>query len=401
MRRPKLAVLGLLPLLLTACGGGGGSSVSASPSSPTSPQPVAFTTAQAASVVIGQPDFTTNTASVTSTGNGGSYGNPALLNGILYLGDYGYNRVLGYNSIPTSNGASANFVLGQTSFTGSTNGTAMNQMAGPTNAVAYNGDLYVDEYGGNRIDVYHPAPTAANSAPNMVSPMAISYTLTNTGCGGFSAPANVVVVAGKLIVADDGHSRILIWNTIPTSSTTPPDVVLGQTSCTGGTVSNQSLAAPSATTLSYPGGVWSDGTRLVVLDSLNNRILIWNTFPTSNDQAANLVLGQPTFAASTGNQGGAAPTAATLYDPWGGVWSNGLQLFVTDENNNRTLIWNSFPTANDQAADVVLGQPNMNSTATVAASATEEYYPSGLLLTGNQLIVADSSNYRYLIYTGQ
>jgi DNA-binding beta-propeller fold protein YncE len=112
-------------------------------------------------------------------------------------------------------------------------------------------------------------------------------------------PDAVVTPDGKLLVADSGHNRVLVWNQIPLTSGQPADLVLGQpdfTSCDanapmsqGGAslVSNRSLAAPV--------GLWTDGTRLVVIDAGNHRALIWNSFPRSNFQPADLVLGQPDF----------------------------------------------------------------------------------------------------------
>ena len=43
------------------------------------------------------------------------------------------------------------------------------------------------------------------------------------------------------------------------------------------------------------------------------------------------------------------------------VYSDGTHLFVADYDNNRVLIWNNIPTSNGQAANMVLGQPNMTS----------------------------------------
>jgi len=41
-----------------------------------------------------------------------------------------------------------------------------------------------------------------------------------------------------------------------------------------------------------------------------------------------------------------------------GVWIQNGKLYVADTQNNRVLIYNSIPTANGAAADVVLGAPN-------------------------------------------
>ncbi len=43
------------------------------------------------------------------------------------------------------------------------------------------------------------------------------------------------------------------------------------------------------------------------------------------------------------------------------VTSDGQRLYVADLGHNRVLIWNSIPTANQQPADVVVGQPDMTS----------------------------------------
>ena len=93
--------------------------------------------------------------------------------------------------------------------------------------------------------------------------------------------------------------------------------------------------------------------------------------------------------------------------PYDGVFSNGTQLFVDDQKNNRILVWNTFPTANFTAADVVIGQPdficgvaNNDGTCHVGtASASNLSDPTGVFQTGNQLIVTDG-NSRYLIYNG-
>ena len=61
------------------------------------------------------------------------------------------------------------------------------------------------------------------------------------------------------------------------------------------------------------------------------------------------------------------------------VTSDGVRLFVTDLGNNRVLIWNSIPTSNGAAADVEIGQPDMTSsiannayTGTPASTATTD-----------------------------
>ena len=115
------------------------------------------------------------------------------------------------------------------------------------------------------------------------------------------------------------------------------DLVLGQpdfTTCGANT------GGLSASSLYRPEGVWSDGTRLLVADADNARVLLWTTFPTANGEPADVVLGQPDFTSNA-----AAVTAAGM--DWAPtVTSNGTQIAVADCDANRVLVWNAFPTAN-------------------------------------------------------
>ncbi len=94
---------------------------------------------------------------------------------------------------------------------------------------------------------------------------------------------------GVLVVGSQGTGRELIWNFIPTANGQPADVVIGQTNFT------IAVVGVSATKLNIPAGliVAPDG-RLSVNDLINNRVLIYNSIPTTNGAAADVVIGQPT-----------------------------------------------------------------------------------------------------------
>jgi len=86
-------------------------------------------------VVVGQTDFTSGDANQGGTAPAANtinapYGNPGANNGVLYLPDYGNERLLGYNAIPSVNNMNADFVLGQVDFTSDVNGVS---------ATAFNG----------------------------------------------------------------------------------------------------------------------------------------------------------------------------------------------------------------------------------------------------------------------
>ena len=381
---------------------------------------VNFTKFQKASIVIGQPDFVSSASGTSTTSLNGPFGMPAVTDeGKLIFTDTENSRVLIYNKIPTTNNASANLVVGQPDFTTTTTGQAANEMDRPESVIVANGKLFVKDYSNDRILVFNNVPTANHASANLVIGQT-GFNVDTTVCDNktLQGPEGFWIVGGKLLVADSNNNRVLIWNTIPTTNGKAADLVLGQgdfTHCTDNDA-NQDDAAdanPSNKTLSYPSNVWSDGTKLIVTDSDNNRVLIWNTFPTSNFAKADVVLGQNSFSLSTNdddNQDGTADlttSARTLDFPYY-MYSNGTQLFIDDDSNSRILVWNKIPTTNFTKADVVLGQnsftnqasddDNQDGTPDANPSARTFGCPEGIKLYKDQLIVADDCSSRVVIF---
>ena len=185
--------------------------------------------------------------------------------------------------------------------------------------------------------------------------------------------------AGRLYVADTRNNRILIWNTIPTSNNAPADLVVGQSDM------NSNDSGGGQTGLNWPVAVYSDGTHLFVADSCNNRILIWNSIPTQNGAAADIVLGQPDFTHY--DEPGGARAANTLIWPWD-VFYDGQHLFVADSGEGRVLIWDSLPTTNNQDADVVLGKSDFTSSSE-SLDEKSLFSPRGGASNGTALVISD------------
>lgn len=174
---------------------------------------------------------------------------------------------------------------------------------------------------------------------------------------GLNNPSAVHSDGVVLAVADTNNNRVLLWNPVPAVSGAPPDVVLGQSDFSGFS------PATSASGMRGPQGVWIDGGRLFVADTQNSRILIWNTIPTSNGQSPDLVLGQPdldTRHEADLTKGVYDPDEKHMLDPVG-VTVSGGRLFVADLGFNRVMIFHSVPTQNFAGADVVIGQPDFTS----------------------------------------
>ena len=389
-----LACIMSVPLLLNGCGGGGSSSSTSSF--------ITFTNGQAASVVIGQSSFTTNTVGNGDNGLTYPYGN-VFVDGVkLYVPDTGNSRVMVFNSIPATNGASANFAIGQTSLTNYSTTTDAQTLPYPVGPVIDGSNLVVADMNDNRVAIYNSVPIDSTSSIDVVVGQA-DKTSNGHNCSQSELyePNGVAVGNGKLVVADTFNHRVLIWNSIPTTTDgdgKPADLVLGQTdftTCTSNTggVSASSMYATSA--------VWTDGIRLVVLDAGNSRVLIWNSFPTTDGQPADLVLGQADFTGSSLNRGGAADAGTLSTGDSTGLYVLYNQLFVTDTGNHRVLIWNTWPTSNGQAADQVIGQPDFTTTTTSVPTDSTLYYPNGVFAVGKQLFVTDDGNHRILIFNGK
>jgi hypothetical protein len=157
-------------------------------------------------------------------------------------------------------------------------------------------------------------------------------------------------------------------------------------------------SAPGASTLWNPTGVWTDGTRLLVADNYNHRVLLWNQFPTTQGQPADVVLGQTSFSTN------AATTTATGMNTPSYVTATALQLFVTDTQNHRVLVWNQLPTTHGAAADLVLGQADFTSAVPYDPatggdpSARSLNQPAGVFVAWPRVLVSDSGNHRVLVY---
>ena len=315
-------------------------------------------------------------------------------------------------SVPTRAKAAATTNMSASVVVGQQNMTSKNDNQGGSvaaNAISYSRGMWSDgtklivaDTGNNRVLIYNSIPTSNNAAADLVIGQQ-NMTSNDSNQGGaaaantLSTPYSVWSDGDKLFIADSDNNRVLIYNHIPTSNNASADVVVGQQDMIHN-VANQSVSA-GANTLGGPIGVYSDGIKLLVSDGDNNRVLIYNTIPTANNANADVVVGQPNKTSSTANQGGGfVPAANTLYAPYG-LHSDGQKLFIVDWGNYRVLVYNSIPTADNASADVVIGQQNMTTQATtVPAAANNLYAPSEVFRFGNKLAITDRGNNRVLVY---
>jgi len=412
-----------------------------------------FVTGQGARLVIGQTTFTGQIPGASDTLLG-AVGGVAYANGILFAAEGNRtgmtpvnNRVLEFptQSFPGPLDTirpfiarcavcvgKANVVLGQPDFVSTTFTISQTGLRLPT-AVATDGTiLAVADTGNNRVMIWKSIPTTINQPadielgqPDFKTVLQGSQQIVDNKS--LRSPQGVWIQNGKLFVADTQNHRVLIWNSIPTQNRQPADVVLGQPNFN---VANQPDLTKAkndahANTLLNPVAVSSDGTRLYVADLGNNRVLIWNSIPTTNQAPADVVVGQKDMdtgvendatdlCPSNGTDSAGNPTfpircAKTMDFPRFAL-SDGTRLFIADGGNDRVLIYNAIPTQNAAAADAILGQLDENTSQ--VSSFTDLFHPllrqsaaditptpTGLAWDGTNLYVTDSSNRRILVFT--
>lgn len=234
-------------------------------------------------------------------------------------------------------------------------------------------------------------PLAWLGAP---SPGGLALPDAKPTAGQMYGPRGVWLDDRRLVVADSGNHRVMIWHAVPDRDHQPADVVLGQPDFTtegpnaGGRGPENGLHLPTCVAV-------IDG-RLVVCDSWHHRLLVWDEVPEGTDAPPDAVIGQAGFAATEPNRGEAI-SATGLYWPYGLGWVNGW-LWVTDTGNRRVLGWRGFP-GDGRPADVVLGQDtptagDENRGGPVSAKSFR--WPHAVAATDELLLLADAGNHRVL-----
>ncbi len=283
-------------------------------------------------------------------------------------------------NIPLANG-----LIGQTSYTlgaANTNGPSASTLNAPQGALSQDGATwYLADTLNNRILGYSAAASTgiAGAAGFVIGQPNAQSTAGGTGpvSGSpisFSNPekASVGTVGGTsyLVVADSGNNRVLIWNKLPTANTAP-DVVLGQPDFTSGDA-NHPNATVSASSLSHPtAAVIGSKGQLIVVDNLNSRVLIWNAVPTVNGTPADIELGQNALASLS---------------------SDPEQTANCTSNNPASPGTSWCFTTNIQSID----QPIITSTPTYNLAMR---LPSDVWTDGAHLLVSDTYNNRVLFWS--
>lgn len=220
------------------------------------------------------------------------------------------------------------------------------------------------------------------------------------------APRGVWLDDERLIVADTGNHRVLIWHDLHgdvPASHSDADVVLGQPDASS--EGAQAGGRGPENGMRLPTGLLVHDGRLVVADAWNHRLLIWNTIPTVSDTLPDVIVGQATPTDVDENRGGECG-ALTFYWPFGVAMIDGI-FWVADTGNRRVLGWNGIP-GPDDPPDVLLGQDSLELREENRGQIGPDSFRwphdlAGLRRPGEptRLLIADAGNHRVLGWTEQ
>ncbi len=354
-----------------------------------------FTNFQAASAVVGQPNFASQDFVTSQTSTFGPTAVAISAAGKMAVADSLNNRVLLWNSVPTNSGTPADVVVGKPDFTSYSPGTTASLIKA-VHGVAFspNGQkLIVSDSSNNRVLIWNTVPTVNGMPADLVIGQT-NFTTKTSGraANKFDFPSQVMVTpSGKLLITDQGNDRVLIFNSIPTSNGASAAVVIGQANMTTNT------SGSGANRMVSPGGcaLAADG-KLLVADGYNHRVLIFNTLPTTNGASANGVIGQTAFGMNT-----EGTTASRLNYPAGVAVSPSGQLAIGDFDNSRVLIYNTIPSMNGAEADSVLGQPNFTTGTFFTQGVSSQSMANAsqpTFTTDGRLLVSGLNMHRVMIF---
>ena len=236
-------------------------------------------------------------------------------------------------------------------------GAADSPLLAPRGVFLANNKLFVADTAQNRLFIWNELPDSEFQKPDIVLGQSAKAKTGRNANGKVNAsslfyPSGIWSDGQKIILADAWNHRVLIWLQMPAQDGQPADVVIGQPDFHKNEPNINGIShPPSAQSLNWPYGVFSDGKQLWIADTGNRRVLYFENIPTQNFMPADNVIGKPDFQQRD-------------YDHNDPVWPYSVkvspngQMAITDTQYYRVLLWHDWKTSFRQKADVIIGQPS-------------------------------------------
>ena len=236
-------------------------------------------------------------------------------------------------------------------------GAEGNPLLAPRGVWMHAGKLFVADTGQNRVFIWNKMPTSSHQIPDVTLGQ-VEATDTKRNSGQTVSGSTLHYPSGlwsdgiRLIIADAWNHRVLIWHSFPTKNGQAADVVIGQPQFNVNQPNVTGVGSnPSARSLNWPYGVFSNGEQLWIADTGNRRVLFYKNIPEENYQEAHDVIGKAHFGERD-------------YEHNDPIWPYSVKISkegamaITDTQYYRVLLWQDWRSSFKQKADVIIGQEN-------------------------------------------
>jgi len=316
--------------------------------------------------VLGQSYYGTNTAADTQNGMSGPRGLGFDGSSVLWVADYGNNRVLGFVCTARENcawGSSASVELGQpsgaTAFTTNTAATSQSGMSGPSDVVTdSHGYLWVSDFGNNRVLEftcdYGYGCSDGNDAVLVLGQSGFSTKTSATSQNGIWEPYGLGFdYSGNLWVADHVNSRVLaFWANEVTADS---DII----TLSGGDGSFTSSLTSMTVTIS---GSTASASVFILPQTLSTQNYGLPTFELNNPKLFDVAISGITTGTANVCVPDSLADSATVIQYWNGIyfWSTASSITVTDG----TSVCGNIPVSSLQGNNIGAGDPVTPTTTT-------------------------------------
>jgi len=266
----------------------------------------------------------------------------------LAVADAWNHRVLIWHRRPTASHQLPDVVLGQADFHGGESNRGQSQPTADTlfwpYCVAWDGHhLWVADTGNRRVLMWQGLPQSHGATADLVLGQGDFEHRDENGGAAPDArsmrwPHAITFPDGGVCVADAGNNRLMRWLRAPAANNMPCDVIVGQQ----GTLMvehNQGNYYPDSACLNMPYGAAVAGGRIVVADTANSRLLAWRIDDLTRHGANAVALAaQPDWNSKGDNRWRNAERDSVCW-PYSVAMAGEDTLLVADSGNNRVLLW--------------------------------------------------------------
>jgi hypothetical protein len=334
---------------------------------------------------------------------GGDGGDVEVVSGHMYVTEYNGNRISVFKGIPSST-ATPDFYLGLSSTVLTTpveNTLETNYLITNPQVATLDGAMAINSDFDRAIYVWKKIPATSGAKPDLVWTMQNQNDPNPLLAMDFQPDSSDTgKLGGKSIYAVAGEKTFVVWEGIPTSTTSVP--ILNIKDSIGNITFNMHLR------------VAVDDKYFYILDGGAKKIYVWLGLPTGKTDSPDFTLtadanrirsdGKYLVATSLYNsphilvwnvstlQSGTEPTGKVAYAmnlPQDAITS-GEALYVADTSFHRVLYWSSITSAmSGGAPDAFVGTGSSTSDLRPGQSATELRWPSSLWVENGYLWVGE------------